>query len=206
VGSSDRGQYLIAAATLAPHITPAKRADYFTTAARLATSPTPSNHDKLNEQFTHRLGAFRMNGTPHDARGQATTLAAALATTDAQRSEARRLAYSLLGTESDYWPTRALQHLGDTLNDDLVFLASQGWAIRSLAASFWPEHGQPAHLGARLAADPDVRVRRALARAVSEQSGPTHPAVREQLANDPAHSVRAALNGTRATPAAETKS
>ncbi|WP_027587315.1 hypothetical protein [Acidipropionibacterium thoenii] len=205
VGSGDRGQYLIAASNLARHITPAKRADYFATAARLATSPTPSDHDKLNEQFTHKLGAFRMNGALHDARGEATTLAAALATTDAQRSEARRLAYSLLGTDSDYWPTRALQQLGDTLNDDLAFLATQGWAIRSLAASLWPEHGQPAHLGARLAADPDVRVRRALARALSEQSGPTHPAVREQLANDPAHSVREAVsNKTSSSPFAET--
>lgn len=204
VGSGDRGQYLIAASNLARHTTPANRADYFVTAARLATSPTPSDHERLDEQFTRKLGAFRMNGTPHDTRGQATTLAAALATDEAQRSEARRLAYSLLGTDSDYWPTRALQQLGDTLNDDLAFLATQGWAIRSLAAGRWPEYGQPAHLGARLAADPDVRVRRALARALSGQSDPAHAAARERLANDPAYSVRAALNGTRATTAAET--
>ncbi|MFI1518796.1 hypothetical protein [Kitasatospora cineracea] len=196
VGSSDRGQYLIAASNLAPHITRAKRDDYFTAAVRLATSPNPSDHDRINERFAHKLGAFRVNDTTRDACGQATVLAAALAANEAQRSEARRLAYSLLGTSSDYWPTRALQHLGDTLNDDLAFLACQGWAVRSLAAALWPEHGNPAHLGTRLAADPDARVRRTLARALSQQPASTHAAVRKQLAKDPAYSVRAVLNET----------
>ncbi len=199
VGSSDRGEYLIAATNLAPHTTPGKRANYFTIAARLADSPTPSDHDKFNHQFTHKLGAFRINGWPTDTRGQATVLAAALATSSAQRSEARRLAYSLLGTDSDYWPTRALQHLGDTIIDDLAFLASQGWAIRSLAADIWPAHGEPAHVGPRLAADPDVRVRRALARAIIKQPLETHSALREELAQDPAYTVRAAMNEKAST-------
>ncbi|GAA1763481.1 hypothetical protein [Nostocoides vanveenii] len=203
IGSSDRGDYLVAAANLAPHVTSKKRADFFTTAVRLATSPTPSDHDQLNEQFAHKLGAFRMNGTRRDSRGQATALAAALATDEAQRSEARRLAYGLIGTDSDYWPTRALQHLGDTLNDDLTFLASQGWAIRSLAAILWAKHGSPAHVGARLAADPDVRVRRALARALAQESGQTHPTLRKQLALDPAYSVRSVLQEAPGAPSVE---
>jgi hypothetical protein len=134
-----------------------------------------------------------MNGTPRDSRGQAVLLAAALAESDDQRERVRRLAYSLLGQESDYWPTRALRYLGDTIKDDLAFLASQGWAIRSLAAILWTDLGDPAHLGNRLAADPDVRVRRALASALSRQPERSHPTGREQLVTDPAYSVRAAL-------------
>lgn len=193
LGSSDRGEYLVAAANLSHHTDESKRPKFFETAVRLATSPTPSDHDKLNEQFTHKLGGFRMNGTPRDSRGQAVLLAATLTDDDNQRASVRRLAYSLLGEESDYWPTRALQHLGDTVRDDLAFLTSQGWAIRSLAATLWVEFADPAHLGDRLAVDPDVRVRRALARALTQQPETSHSTVREQLANDPAYSVRTAL-------------
>ncbi|GAA2658856.1 hypothetical protein GCM10010307_74920 [Streptomyces vastus] len=198
LSSSDRGEYLIAAANLSPHINQSKQGEYFEAAIRLATSPTPSDHDKLNEQFTHKLGGFRMNGTPRDSRGQAVMLAATLAADEPQRNHVRRIVYSLLGEDADYWPTRALQRLGDTVKDDLAFLASQGWAIRSLAAILWADHGEPAHLGRRLAADPDVRVRRALARALNQKGDTSHPAVREQLAADPAYSVRAAL---RTSPA-----
>ncbi|MBP2707391.1 hypothetical protein JOL79_26760 [Microbispora sp. RL4-1S] len=195
LSSSDRGEYLVAAANLSRHIDQSEREEFFDTAVRLATSPTPSEHDKFNEQFTHKLGGFRMNGTPRDSRGQAVLLAAAFAEDDNQRACVRRLAYSLLGEESDYWPTRALQYLGDTIKDDLAFLASQGWAIRSLAATLWVNFADPAHLGNRLAADHDVRVRRALAHALAQQPETTHPTVRGQLATDPAYSVRVALRG-----------
>ena len=203
VSSSDRGQYLIAAANLSPHIDQAKRKDYFAAAVRLATSPTPSEHDNFNEQFTHKLGGFRMSGTPRESRGQALVLAASLAVDAPQREHVRRLAYSLLGEESDYWPTRALQQLGDTVKDDLAFLASQGWAIRCLAATLWAGHGEPAHLGNRLAADPDVRVRRALASALNGAADSAYSAVREQLEGDPAHSVRSALSGYPVQPGAD---
>ncbi|WP_223775367.1 hypothetical protein [Streptomyces sp. 135] len=193
VGSSDRGDYLIAAANLGPHLARSQQDEHFETAMRLATSPTPSDHDRLDGQFTHKLGGLRIEGRPRDSRGQAVVLAATLATDTARRSQVRRLVYALLGEESDYWPTRALQQLGDTVKDDLAFLASQGWAIRSLAAILWADHGEPAHLGHRLAADPDVRVRRALATALHRRTDASHPSVREQLAADPAHSVRAAL-------------
>jgi hypothetical protein len=193
VGSSDRGDYLIAAANLAPHLDETSREVFFPTALRLATSPAPSKSDDLDAQFTHKLGGFRMTGTPRDSRGQAAFLASVLATNETQRSEARRLVYALLGEESDYWPTRALQRLGKAVRDDLAFLGSQGWAIRCFAASLWAEHGEPSHLGNRLAADRDVRVRRELARALSRQPETLHVALREQLAVDPAYSVRLAL-------------
>jgi hypothetical protein len=193
IGSSDRGEYLLAASNLAPGIEEDDRSQYLATALRLATSPTPSEHDAFNKQFTHRLGGLRMDGPSRDTRGQATLLASALATSEIERNEVRRLVYGLLGEESDYWPTKALQRLGDTVKDDVAFLASQGWAIRSLAAILWAEHGDPPHLGRRLAADPDVRVRRELARALAGQLPTSHPLEREELAADPAYSVRAAL-------------
>lgn len=193
VSSSDRGQYLIAASNLGVFAGASKRNEFFTAAMRMAASPTPSEHDKFNEQFRHKLGGMRINGEPRDSRGQAVMLAAMLAQDDSQRHEVRRLAYSLLGEESDYWPTRALQQLGDTVRDDLAFLASQGWAVRSLAAMLWVDHGEPPHLGHRLAEDPDVRVRRAFARELARRPAASHGAIRERLAADPAFSVRAAL-------------
>ena len=185
IGSSDRGDYLLAASNLAPHLDETTRGTHCATALRLATSTTPSEHDDLDAQFTHRLGGLGFIGTPRDSRGQAVLLASVLATNEAQRNEVRRVAYALLGEESDYWPTRALQRLGETVKDDLAFLASQGWAIRSFAARLWAKCGEPSHLGKRLAADPDVRVRRALARALSEQPETSHPAVREQTSRGP---------------------
>ena len=193
LSSSDRGEYLIATTNLGRQLDEAQRGEHFDTAMRLATSPTPSDHDGLNEQFTHKLGGVRMNGMPHGSRGEALALAATLAINETQRNEVRRVVYSLLGETADYWPTLALQRLGDTVKDDLAFLASQGWAIRSLAATLWADHGEPTHLGERLARDPDVRVRRALARALAQQPQEAHTALRDQLAADPAHSVRTAL-------------
>ncbi|HUC26095.1 MAG TPA: hypothetical protein VMA73_25610 [Streptosporangiaceae bacterium] len=200
IGSSDRGDYLLAASNLAPHLDETNQEAFFATALRLATSPAPSESDDLDAQFTHRLGGFQTIGTPRDSRGQAVFLASVLATSETQRNEVRRLVYTLLGEESDYWPTRALQRLGETVKDDLAFLASQGWAIRSFAAKLWADYGEPTHLGKRLAADPDVRVRRALAHALSEQPETSHMALREQLAVDPAHSVRAALGAPLPVP------
>lgn len=110
----------------------------------------------------------------------------------------RHLTYRLLGPDdrANHWPTRVLQELGnvDTLNDDLGFLAGQGRASRSLVGIIWARHPCPSHLGARLAADPDPRVRRALAEKLA-RTDPTSEQrdARKILANDPAHSVRTAL-------------
>jgi len=198
LSSSDRGEYLVAASNLARHLDEERRAAHFGTAMRLAISPTPSDYDCLNAQYTHKLGGFRINGMPHSSRGQALALAALLASSDAHRKDVRHVVYSLLGEEADYWPTIALQQLGDTVKDDLAFLATKGWAIRSLVALLWAEHGEPDHLGKHLATDPDVRVRRALARALVQQSEGMHADVRDVLAADPAYSVRTAL---KASPA-----
>jgi hypothetical protein len=193
LASSDRGEYLIAATNLALRLDETPRAGHFETAMQLATSPTPSDHDGLNERFALKLRGVQMNGMPQGSRGEALALAAALASNETQRNQVRRVIYSMLGEKADYWPTLALQRLGDTVKDDLAFLSSQGWAIRSLAAMLWAEHGEPDHLGERLARDADVRVRRALAQALARQPEGAHASVRDQLASDPAHSVRTAL-------------
>lgn len=194
IGSSDRGNYLRAAVNLSRHVTAESRAGFFADATRLITAPTPSEHDALNANFTHELGGIRMNGNPRDSRGQALLLASELADDDAQRGEVRRFAYAQLGEESDYWPTIALQRLGDAVKDDLAFLASQGWAIRSLAAILWVDYGEPAHLGIRLASDPDVRVRKAFADTLAKRPKAHFSEVKEMLMADPAYSVRKALN------------
>lgn len=198
LSSIDRGDYLAAASNLAPHLDEPQRSEHFPIAVRLAVSPTPSEHDEMNQQFTHKLGGLRMNGMPQHSRGQALALAATLASTDAEREEVRRVVYSLLGEDADYWPTIALQRLGDTVDDDLTFLAVQGWAIRSFVALRWAEHGKPEHLGLKLARDPDARVRRALAGALALRADGTRAEAREILAADPAYSVRSALKETTA--------
>jgi len=198
ISSSDRGDYLVAASNLAPHLDEAQRSKHLPTALRLAVSPTPSEHDEMNQQFIRKLGGLRMNGMPQHSRGQALALAATLASTDAEREEVRRVVYSLLGEDADYWPTIALQRLGATVDDDLTFLAVQGWAIRSFVALRSAEHGKPEHLGLKLARDPDARVRRALARALAQQPDGIHAEIKDILAADPAYSVRTALEETPA--------
>lgn len=199
VGSGDRADYLNAAGNLVRHLDGADHGPHFETAMRLANSPTPSQYDELSRRRTHKLGGFRINEMPHGSRGEALALAASLARSDDQREAVRRRVYTLLGEQADYWLTIALQRLGDVANDDLAFLAMQGWAIRSLAAQEWVEHGEPAHLGPRLAQDPDVRVRRALAEALAALSDGRHNEVRSRLASDPAYSVRTALRGAGTT-------
>jgi hypothetical protein len=169
-------------------------------------------HKGLGAEGKHLVAAVRIGATVHEQAGHLrllgndrpdqagppepgrdVDLVSVLATNERQRSDARRLVYALLGEESDYWPTLALQRLGKAVKDDLAFLGSQGWAIRCFAASLWAEHGKPSHLGNRLAADRDVRVRRELTRALSRQPETLHVALRERLAVIPAYSVRLAL-------------
>ena len=198
VGSSDRSDYLLAASNLASDLSHADRDRHFATALRAAIVLPPSEHDEQEKQFSHRLGAMRITSPDHDSRDRAIFLAACLATSHSQRTEVRRQSFALLGVgkESDYWLTRALQRLGDALKDDLGFLVSQGWALRSLAGILWAEHGGPVHIGTRLSMDPAVRVRRALAGSLAgSHMDEPRVAAFERLAQDSGYSVRAALHG-----------
>ncbi|WP_328439728.1 hypothetical protein [Nocardia puris] len=198
VGDRDRGDYLIAAANIAPHIDEDDRQTYLHEAMLYASSPTRSQHDELNKRLDHALGTFRITSTLGDSRQKALYLAACLATSSEQRTEIRNQTFAVLGEDdtSDYWSARTLQKLGDTLRDDIGFLSAQSWPLRSLAAILWVKHGRPIHVGERLAKDDDVRVRRVLADALASSSSSTHQtAVHDILANDPAFSVRAKLSG-----------
>lgn len=192
--AENRGDYLVAASNLATATEGKRRRKLFEQALRLATAPTPLEAMASDGYFSHKLSPVQIGGSSIDTHGQAVLLASSLAMDQEHRVRVRNAVHSLLGRESDYWPARALQRLGDSVNDDLPFLAGQGWAIRCLAALHWPKVCDPAHLGARLAHDPDVRVRQALAQAVGqEQFSSKLQSVRAILAEDAAHSVRAAL-------------
>ncbi|MGV9978009.1 hypothetical protein ACWDUH_10045 [Micromonospora wenchangensis] len=196
VGAADRGDYLIAAANIAPHLSVTNRSDYFAAAMRIASAPQSSLHDEWERGFAHRLGGVRMVHNDMDSRERALFLAACLADDDGQRTAVRSQAYELLvnGGESGYWVTRALQKLGDAMREDVGYLLAQGWALRSFAAILWARHGTPVQAGMRLAADPDVRVRRALAKAVGgEEPDEVRRPIRDRLAQDPNYSVRSVL-------------
>jgi hypothetical protein len=197
VGSSDRGQYLIAASNLAHQLDEADRDKHFASALLCASSPTPSEHDDFERQYSHKLGAMRIANANHNSRDKAIFLAACLATNDAQRAQVRSLAYALLDAEvdSDYWLTRGLQQLDGAVKDDVGFLSGQGWAFRSLAGILWARHGGPPQVGMKLANDLDVRVRRAFAEALANSEvKKLHEYARVRLAHDPCYSVRMALN------------
>lgn len=195
---ANRADYLLAASNLVEGLDDSARKQYCETAIRLATAPVPSELDESQAAPNHPLGAVRGSFDSGDTPAKALYLAACSAVDKEQRVRIKHLTYQLLGPDdrANYWPTRVLQELGnaDTLNDDLGFLAGQGRASRSLAGIIWARHPRPSHLGARLAADPDPRVRRALAEELA-RTDPTSEQrdARKILANDPAHSVRTAL-------------
>jgi hypothetical protein len=139
--------------------------------------------------------------TPKDSRAQAAHLAASLAQTDPDKERVRTAAVALIGdVVSEYWLTRAFQRLGDAMAPDVGFLSGGDWALKSFAALLWAKTGNPSRVGHRLAAESDVRVRRALAGALAGQAadgtldGPRE-SVRALLTTDPSHSVRVAATG-----------
>lgn len=196
VSSSDRGDFLLAASNLAPHLDERDREHLYERALAYATDPAPSRPDDFATAFRHPLGGMRVSA-PFDTGAKATYLAALLAATAEERAAVRQLAFSLLGSDrnSEYWVTKTLQEVvGDALTDDVGFLAGQGWPLRSLAAIVWTKTSAPPHIGLRLARDPDVRVRRSFA----GQLARTEPVeaqieVRGALSNDPCYSVRVRL-------------
>lgn len=199
IGSSDRNDYLLAASNIAGVLDKVHREKHFGNAMRAATSLSPSKQDEEEDQFKHPLGALRISKPDDDSRDRAVFLAARLATNDDHRAKVKNQVFTLMGTgrrDSDYWLTRAFQELGEALKEDLGFLVSQGWGLRSLAGILWAEYGGQEQIGVRLSVDADVRVRRALAGALAKSDRKNYQArVREQLANDSCYSVRNILAG-----------
>ena len=213
VSAPDRASYLVAASNLRPPTVGARRTEFLDRAVGLVLAPPVSAADKVDASFQHALGAFRMTRR-RDSRGEAAHLAATLAKTRAEKERVRTVVLGLIGDESvsEVWVTRALQRLGETMAPDVGFLSGQNWALKSLAAILWSKTTVPEPVGYRLAADPDVRVRRALATHLSQSqatdaleppdSRATAPAaaanrlareaVLALMRDDPAFSVRAA--------------
>lgn len=221
VSAADRASYLLAASNLLPPPDKRKRALLFESALALVDSPPESVADAADEPYRHPLGAVRMSA-PRDSRGEAAHLAAALARTNHDKKRVRTAALALVGDEtvSEYWVTRALQRLGDTMAPDVGFLSGQNWALKSLAAILWSKTTDPEPVGYRLAGDPDVRVRRALAvhlvqsqsvddagglaglprdASASDKRGSARATLLDLLRQDPCFTVRAAASVTAPT-------
>lgn len=164
VSAPDRASYLIAASNLRPPTGRRARVDFLDRALALVLSPLESVADAVDAPFRHPLGAVRMSRR-RDTRGEAAHLAAALAHSKQEKERVRAAVLGLIGDEavSELWTTRALQRLGETMAPDVGFLSGQNWAMRSFSAILWSKTTEPEPVGPRLAADVDVRVRRALA-------------------------------------------
>lgn len=202
-GTGNRTEYLLAASNLTDDLPEEPAHALFETALTEATDPAPSLADELNAQFSHPFGAVRINDK-QDSRPAAALLAARLARTPEEQRAARDVALALVGTGdgADYRVAHALQQLDTNLDDALPYLATLGWALRSLAAIHWARSSTaPARIGQALASDADPRVRRALARELA-LTGPTAhgDAVRERLTRDARHSVRSLLVATEPQP------
>ena len=220
VSAPDRASYLIAASNLRPPTDKGKRSELLDRALTLVLSPPESVADELDAHFQHPLGAVRVSRS-RGTRGEAAHLAATLARTRQDRERVRTAVLGLIGDEavSELWATRALQRLGDTMAPDVGFLSGQNWALRSLSAILWSRTTEPEPVGYRLAADPDVRIRRVLASHLAQNqadedmdtlvapSGGASAAARRRdarttilrfLREDPCFSVRKAA--TAATP------
>lgn len=201
VGSSERGSYLVAASNLVDGLDDDDRVAFLERALACVLAPSASQPDEMDAQFVHPLGAMRMSRS-QDSRSQAAHLASALAVSDKEKAKVKDVVLGLVGDETvaEYWLTRALQRLGEALASDAGFLSGQGWALRSLAGLQWVKTARPAPVGRRLAVDPDVRVRRALASALAKITPPeagddeevrsARAAVLEALRADPCYSVR----------------
>lgn len=197
--TGNRTEYLLAACNLTEDLPEEEAAALHAAALREATDPAQSLADDMTAESSHPFGAFRIIDR-QDSRPAAALLAARLACTPEQQRATRDAALALVGMDdgADYRIAHALQRPAVDLDGSLPYLATLGWALRSLAAIHWAKSTTaPPQLGRRLAADPDPRVRRALARelAAAEPSERTD-AARTRLAQDARHSIRSLLGQT----------
>jgi len=179
----NRADYLLAAVNLSHDLDDTD--DLYRRAIAAANDPNPSQGDIMINLGNHPLGTFRSSGAILDTRPQALYLASALASTPAQLAEVRAHALSLLRTPgAGYFVVRALQKLAPPdLNRDVALLATHSdWAVRSLAAIIWAKNSpNDQTIGQHLAADHDVRVRRALASALPSDNH-THATEKVEVA------------------------
>ena len=133
-----------------------------------------------------------------DCRPAAAYLAGRLAESPEEKRLVRDTALRLIGvgSDDDYRVTKTLQLVQSELGDSVGLLAQGSWTLRSLASILWAESMEvPEYLGDALSQDPDVRVRCALASAMSNTGKRQGSGAREKLLQDPRWSIRSALRG-----------
>ena len=195
--SSNRDSYLLAASNLADDLDEERRREFLLKAIDFATNPPLSQADVLNASMSSPLGAMRINDRS-DCRPAAAYLAGRLAESPEEKRLVRDTALRLIGvgSDDDYRVTKTLQLVQSELGDSVGLLAQGSWTLRSLAAILWAESMEvPEYLGDALSQDPDVRVRCALASAMSNTGKRQGSGAREKLLQDPRWSIRSALRG-----------
>lgn len=200
--ASNRDSYLIAASNLVNGLDEEKRIQFLNAATNFVTNPPPSEADAFNASMSSPLGAMRINDAS-DCRPAAMYLAARLAKSTEEKQLIRDAALRLIGvgSDDDYRVTTTLQLVQSELGDSIGIIAQGSWTLRSLAAILWAEStDRPDELGGLLCRDRDVRVRRALARALTTAEHRQVADVRDTLLHDPRWSVRSILRQSSAPP------
>ena len=200
VFSTERGEYLLAAANLGRGIPDDIRAELFDDAFRNVDDPAPSEADNVNRQLSHPLNTFQFHSQANCA-AEALVLAAELARTDSQQSKTHQSALALLRLDpSAAGAAHALHRLPLSDFDTVVLASHASVAARQLAALRWSQAQVPADLGMNLARDPSAAVRRELAHnlSVREPTQADRP-VRDLLAQDPHYSIRSLIISNAAT-------
>ncbi|ADK68969.2 hypothetical protein [Gordonia sp. KTR9] len=203
--SSNRDSYFIAASNLVDGLDQEHRAQFFSTTMNFVSSPPTSQADAFNASMSNPLGAMRVNDRS-DSRPAAAFLAGRLAESAGEKRLVRDAALRLIGvgSDDDYRIATALQLVQSELGDSIGLLAQGSWTLRSLAAILWAESADmPDDLGRVLSQDRDVRVRRALARALAAAEHRQASSARGILLRDPRWSVRSLVDATVQTSDSE---
>ncbi|TDL04463.1 hypothetical protein EUA04_22045 [Mycolicibacterium obuense] len=198
--ATNRDDYLRAASNLVNGIPGDTRRTYFTKALSFASDMPHSKADAFQASMSSPLSAMRVNDGS-DCRPAAVYLAGRLADTVEEKQRVRDAALRLVGvgTDEDYRVTKTLQLVQSQLDGSVGLLAQGSWTLKSLAAMLWVESTTlPDEVGIALSRDPDVRVRKALARALSSSPNRADSIARITLAQDPRWSVRT-LSNNRST-------
>lgn len=193
--ATNRDSYLIAASNLVDDFDDDHRRNFLRDAIDFATNPPRSQADEFNASFSSPLGSMRINDKS-DCRPAAAFLAAKLAQAPGEKQLVRDTALRLIGvgTDDDYRVTKALQLVQTEIGGSIGMLAQGSWTLRSLAAIMWAESTDiPDEFGVALCNDPDVRVRRALARELVAVPHRQNSSARDMLLRDPRWSVRSIL-------------
>jgi hypothetical protein len=178
------------------------RAVLFEQAMRLARGEfTPSRVDQDLPFSNHPLNRFRYSLDTGAQRPDGLELAARLASTPEEVAAVQAVAVELLR----HGDANTIQQVAVALSwlpreqlslDRRLLATHPHHGLRTLAALRWAQDpASDPELGLALARDPDLRVRRMLAKAIREEPAtlPDMEPVREILENDPRRSVRRSL-------------